>query len=190
MEDYSLSVVLQTGDFEDLRLDETVDLAARGAERFIAFRTDREFKLTLDGAQLNWGKQVVSGAVLYSLANQGPDVGIFLQVRGGEDQFIEPTDLIDLAEPGVEHFISAPKPAPGFVIFVNATEETVPGRHVTFEQVVQLAFPDSVGQANIVYSMTYRNVLSKPTVGELGAGGSVEVKKIGSIFNVTRTVQS
>ena len=38
--------------------------------------------------------------------------------------------------------------------------------------------------------MTYRHAASMPHAGELGAGGSVEVKKKGTVFNVTRTVQS
>ena len=40
------------------------------------------------------------------------------------------------------------------------------------------------------FSMTYCNAASLPHAGELGEGGSVEVKKQGTIFNVTRTVQS
>src|ERR1700710_263357 len=41
---YSLFAILQSGDFEDVRLDETFDLRGRGAERFIALLTDRIFK--------------------------------------------------------------------------------------------------------------------------------------------------
>ena len=62
--------------------------------------------------------------------------------------------------------------------------------HDEHEQVVKLAFPDAGTQPNVVYSMTYRNAASKPHAGELGTGGSVEVKKEGTIFNVTPTVQS
>ena len=60
---------------------------------------------------------------------------------------------------------------------------------VTFEQVVQLAFPGQ-HEPNVVFSMTYRLAASAPHAGELGAGGSVEVKKKGTVFKVTRTVQS
>lgn len=190
VDEFTLSAVLPDGDFEDVRLDETFDLRARGVERFIAFRTDREFKLTLDDRQLSWGKPVVPGVSLYTLAGATGDTGIFLEVRGCEDRFIEPGDLIDLTEPGIERFITAPRPAPGFLILVNAVEETVPNKRVTFEQVVKLAFPDAGTQPNVVYSMTYRNAASKPHAGELGTGGSVEVKKEGTIFNVTPTVQS
>jgi len=75
------------------------------------------------------------------------------------------------------------------LITVNSREETVPGAHVTFEQVVQLAYPGG-HEPNVKFSMTFRHVASKPHAGELSAGGSVEVRHEGSTFNVTRTVQS
>src|SRR4051794_21193383 len=58
---YSIFAILQTGDFEDVRLDEPFDLRGRGAERFVAFQTDRDFKLTLNDHQLAWGKPAING---------------------------------------------------------------------------------------------------------------------------------
>jgi hypothetical protein len=186
---YSLFAILPSGDFEDVRLNELFDLRERGAERFIAFQSDRDFKLTLKGDELKWGKPVISGSILYGLAQPAEGEGVFLEIRGGEDRFIEPEDLIDLSEAGIERFITAPKPAPTFEIVVNARQRTVNARTVTFEQVVQIAFPGP-HDPNVVFSMTYRHAASSPHAGELGAGGSVEVKKKGTVFNVTRTVQS
>jgi Multiubiquitin len=82
------------------------------------------------------------------------------------------------------------KPDKTFEIVVNTREETVQQNVVTFEQIVKLAFPTAQAEANVKYSMTYRNAASKPHAGELGEGGSVEVKNHGTIFNVTKTVQS
>jgi hypothetical protein len=186
---YSLFAILPTGDFEDVRLDEPFDLRERGAERFVAFQTDRDFKLTLNDHQLAWGKPAISGAALYSLAKTGHDNAVFLEVRGGEDRLIEPGELIDLTAPGIERFITAPKPVPAFEIIVNSRPRVVTDRRVTFEQIVQLAFPGS-HEPNVVFSMTYRHADSKPHAGELAAGGVVEVKKKGTIFNVTKTIQS
>src|SRR5579863_1047576 len=59
---YSLFAILPSGDFEDVRLDEPFDLRERGAERFVAFQTDRDFKLTLNDHQLAWGKPTIGGA--------------------------------------------------------------------------------------------------------------------------------
>lgn len=183
---YSLVAILPSGDFEDVRLNEPFDLRERGAERFVAFLTDRDFKLTLNDDELRWGKPVISGTVLYGLAKPGDGEGVFLEVPGGEDRLIEPGELIDLTQPGIERFITALKT---FEIIVNSRPRTVNARTVTFEQIVQLAFPGQ-HEPNVVFSMTYRHAASTPHAGELGAGGSVDVKKKGTVFNVTRTVQS
>ena len=188
--DYILYAYLDTGDFEDIRLDETFDLRGRGAERFIAFKSDRDFKFSLNDRQLAWGRADILGSVLYELADITPDEAVFLEVRGGEDRLIDPDDRVNLDAAGIERFITAPKPQTGYLILVNAVEETVPDKHVTFEQVVKLAYPNAPAETNVTFSMTYRNAASLPHAGELGEGGSVEVKKKGTIFNVTRTVQS
>jgi hypothetical protein len=48
-----------------------------------------------------------------------------------------------------------------------------------------LAFPGP-HDSNAFFSITYRRAASKPSEGELGTGGIINVKK-GTIFNVTRT---
>jgi Multiubiquitin len=186
---YSLFAILPSGDFEDVRLNEPFDLRERGAERFIAFLTNRDFKLALNDGELRWGRPVISGAVLYVLAKPGEAEGVFLEVPGGEDRLIDPGDLIDLGEPGIGRFITAPKRPPTFEVIINSRPRTVNARTVTFEQIVQLAFPGQHAP-NVVFSMTYRHAASTPHAGELGPGGSVDVKKKGTVFNVTRTVQS
>ena len=188
--DYLLFALLASGDFEDIRLDETVDLRGKGAERFIAFKSDRDFKFSLNDRQMAWGRADLLGSVLYDLADPSPEEAIFLEVRGGEDRLIEPDDRVNLDAPGIERFVVAPRPTKGYVILVNAVEETVPDKHVTFEQVVKLSHPNAPAETNVKFSMTYRNAASLPHAGELGEGGSVEVKNHGTIFNVTRTVQS
>lgn len=186
--DYSLLAILPSGDFEDIRLDEVFDLRRRGVEQFLAFHTDREFKLTLDDRQLAWGKPAISGSALYKLANVGNDQAVFLEVRGGEDKLIVPEEMIDLTAPGIERFITAPPPTLEIDIIVNARPRVVTGSEVTYEQIVQLAFPGS-HNPNSVFSITYRKAASTPPNGELGAGGVVKIKK-GAIFNVTQTDKS
>ena len=183
---YSLVAILPSGDFEDVRLNEPFDLREHGAERFIAFQTDRDFKLTLNDDELRWGKPVISGTILYDLAKPDDGEGVFLEVPGGEDRLVEHGELIDLTQPGIERFITARLT---FEIIVNSRPRTVNARTVTFEQIVQLAFPGQ-HEPNVVFSMTYRHAASTPHAGELGAGGTVNVKKKGTVFNVTRTVQS
>lgn len=189
-DDYVLVAILDSGDFEDVRLGETFDLRQKGAERFIAFKTDRDFKFTLNDRQLIWGNPILPAEVLYTLSELEPDEVIFRDVRGGVDILIEHDETVDLDAPGVERFITAPRPTEGYLIIVNSREETVDNKRVTFEQIVQLSHPNAPPDTNVRFSMTYRDAASKPHAGELGEGGSVDVKKKGTIFNVTRTVQS
>lgn len=108
VQEYSIFAVLTSGEFEDLRLDETYDLRERGTERFIIFQTDRSFKFTIDNLQLEWGKPSISGKVLKALAGVPTDTyDVYLEVRGGgQDILIRDTDLIDLSKPGIERFIT------------------------------------------------------------------------------------
>lgn len=186
--DYSLFAILPSGDFEDIRLDESFDLRGRGIEQFVAFHSDRDFKLTLDDRQITWGKPAINGSDLYKLANVGNEQAVFLEVRGGEDRLITPQEKIDLTAPSVEHFITAPRPTTAIEIIINGRSRAVSGSQVTFEEVVQLAFPGS-HDSNTAFSITYRKSASVPSEGELGAGGVVKIKQ-GTIFNVTRTIQS
>ncbi|MET4322513.1 multiubiquitin domain-containing protein [Bradyrhizobium sp. RT5a] len=73
-------------------------------------------------------------------------------------------------------------------IIVNARKRTVKGDEVSFEQIVQLAFPGS-HDPSVAFSMTFRHAASEPHSGELGAGGHVKVKD-GTVFNVTKTIRS
>lgn len=186
--DYSLLAILPSGDFEDVRLDETYDLQASGAERFIAFRTDRTFKFTIDDKQMEWGKPIISGQELHKLAKPAEGEVVFLEVRGGEDRLIERKDLIDLNEPGVEHFITAPKPEKEFVIVINGRQYTIDYKTISFEQVLALA--GMIPNPDIIYLMTFSHAASKPHKGTLTEGNTVKVKQEGTVFNVTATVRS
>jgi hypothetical protein len=75
-----------------------------------------------------------------------------------------------------------------FTIIVNAEEKTVDSEIVTFDEVTSLAYP-TPPFADTLYTVTYRNA-KKPKEGSLVEGQSVEVKKHGTIFNVTATDKS
>ncbi len=183
-DDISLLAILASGEFEEVLLHQVFDLHHRGAERFVAFRTDRLFKLTLNGRLIQWGNSFLHGSVLYRLAGAGADEAVFLDTPEGR-RLVEHDETVDLAPPGVEHFITGPR---SYEIIVNSRPRTAPKRKVTFEEVVHFAFPGAP-TTGFAFSMTFRHVASLPHQGELAAGGFVEVKNW-SVFNVTRTVQS
>ena len=182
--------ILSNGEFEEVLLDTRFDMHSRGAARFVAFRTDRLFKLTLNRELVQWGKPQLAGSILYRLVqlhhphHAGEDHAVFLEATG-QRRLIRPEEMLDLSAPGIEHFVTGPR---SFEIVVNARPQIVLDRRVKFGKVVQFAFPNAQ-TSRFAFSMTYRHVASEPHQGELAAGGFVEVKN-GSVFNVTRTVQS
>jgi hypothetical protein len=80
--------------------------------------------------------------------------------------------------------------APGFVIVVDTVEQTVHDAHVTWEQVVELAYPGQSGNPQYVFKVQYEDAVSHPTSGTLVKGGHVEVERTGTTFSVLRSVVS
>ena len=76
-----------------------------------------------------------------------------------------------------------------FEIIVNTTPYTVEDQVVTYDQVVEIAFPGHPNDPLVVYSVTFEHA-KEPHHGPLGAGGSVEVKNHGTIFDVTQASRS
>lgn len=90
--DYSIYAILPSGEFEDLRLDETYDLRERGAERFVIFQTDRAFKFTIDDRQMEWGKPSISGKILKALAGVPTDTyDVYLEAAAAARMFSSAT---------------------------------------------------------------------------------------------------
>ena len=104
--EYTATAILPSGDFEDIRLDESYDLRGRGAERILVAQTDRKFLFKVDDKDLEWPKRFISGFVVKKLAALAPNYALWLDVPGGHDQKINDDDLIDLGKTGVERFIS------------------------------------------------------------------------------------
>jgi hypothetical protein len=109
VEEFSLFAILPGGDFEDVRLHEAFDLRGRGAERFVMFRTDRDFKFEIDGRHLSWGKPVISGIVLRRLADVQSGYDLYLEVRGGQDVKVLDDSVVRLDASGIERFLTVIK---------------------------------------------------------------------------------
>jgi Multiubiquitin len=94
----------------------------------------------------------------------------------------------DLTE--AEHELEALRHPPTVTIIVDGTPHQVPRReHITYVEVVTLAYPDYPHHPEISYSVTYtKGPIEKPE-GIVSPGGSVKVKE-GMVFRVNRTGQS
>lgn len=98
--------MLPSGDFEDIRLDESYDLRGRGIEKVLVARSDRSFRFKIDDADLEWPWACISGFVLRKLAKLPTNYNLWQEISGQHDRKISDTDVINLAEPGVERFVS------------------------------------------------------------------------------------
>lgn len=108
VEEHLVFQMLPNGDLEELRLDETTDLRARGVERFLVFRGTASWRIEVDGRVLEWGAEVISGCTLKRLAGVDTDsYGLWLEVRGaGDDRPIANDELVRVSEPGLERFFT------------------------------------------------------------------------------------
>jgi len=75
-------------------------------------------------------------------------------------------------------------------IGVNGTPFDVPNETVSYEQVVDLAYPNGRSDENAMFKVDFEDAHSKPKDGQLDEGGSVEVKKKGTEFSVIRSIRS
>lgn len=107
IEEHLVFQLLRTGMLEELRPDETTDLRKNGVERFLVFRNDRSFRFELDGRVFEWGGELISGLTLKKLAEVDlTTYGVWLEVRGAEDEPIPDNKLVNLGAPGVERFFT------------------------------------------------------------------------------------
>ncbi len=108
VEQHVLFAVQVDGLLEEIRLEETVDLRD-GVEKFLAFRSDRIFRLFIDGREFHWGGPFISGATVLKLAREdAAGHGVWQQESEGVEHQIGPAQLVDLSQPGVEVFVTKP----------------------------------------------------------------------------------
>jgi hypothetical protein len=77
-----------------------------------------------------------------------------------------------------------------FTIVVDTVPREVSSDIVSYEQVVEFAYPGQLGQPNVRFAVTYRHAKGESHRGTLTASETVEVKKEGTFFNVKRTTKS
>ena len=80
-------------------------------------------------------------------------------------------------------------PGKTFDVIVNGTHFTVQNDEVSFDEVVDLAYPDGGRGPLITYTVNYYNGAGRPPEGKLIKGEKAKVKN-GTVFNVTRTDRS
>lgn len=100
----SVLQVLASGDLEDVRPNETVDLR-REEGRFVIVESDRAYRLTVDGQRFDWPCRIVSGGLLRKLGQVPADKAIYYERQDQPDRLLGGQDLVDLDAEGVETFV-------------------------------------------------------------------------------------
>ena len=163
-----------------------VNLARPETEYFFV---KKKLHFTINGVPFVWYKQYIRGIQIRELGKISPNDELYLDIPDGwNDDFIEDDEVIDLARPGVEHFISKPK-CTEFKIIVNAREKEWKEPKITFEQVVILAFGAYDNNPNKGYTVTYSKGPKQNQEGTMVKGSTVYVKNK-MIFDVTATDKS
>lgn len=166
--------------------DKSVNLARPEAEYFFV---KKKLHFTINQAPFTWYRQYITGAEIRDLGKISPNENIYLDIKEGwEDDLILDDEVVDLARPGVEHFISKPK-SKEFKIIVNAREKVWKEPIISFEQVVVLAYGSYDNNPNKGYTVTYSKGPKPNREGTMVKGAVVEVKN-NMIFDVTATDKS
>jgi multiubiquitin len=104
-DDFVLLQWLPDRDIEDIELDETTDLRAPGAERFIFAKSDRTFLFEIDGKRHQWPEPTITREVLIELAGQDPTkFSVWQELRNSPDKEILTGQPAKLDTPGTEKF--------------------------------------------------------------------------------------
>lgn len=77
-----------------------------------------------------------------------------------------------------------------FEIIVDTVPRTVHDARVSWQQVVDLAYPGQSEDPQYVFKVQYVDAASHPSSGTLVKGGHVEVERRGTTFSVLRSVVS
>jgi hypothetical protein len=97
--------MLQNGELEDIRPDETVKLG-EGDDRFIIAASDRLYRFAVEGERLDWPVRLITGAAVRKLGNIPAEKELLLQRQDHPDRVIGNTDLVNLDGGGIESFVT------------------------------------------------------------------------------------
>lgn len=91
-------------ELEDVRAVEAVPLAQ--GRRFIVARSDRSYRLAIDGDALDWPNRFITAATLRKLVDLDSKKVVYLEKADEPDRLLAEDELVDLDQPGVEKFRS------------------------------------------------------------------------------------
>jgi hypothetical protein len=169
---------------EQIENNARVNLARPDTEYFFV---KKKLHFTINGVQFTWYKQYIHGIQIRELGNVLREDELYLDLPDGwKDDFIEDDEIVDLARPGVEHFVSRPK-IHGVEIIVNDSRKKYDKPKISYEEVVRLA--NGSYDPNRGYEVKYSDGPKENPKGLMSKGTEVFVKH-NMNFYVASTHQS
>jgi hypothetical protein len=171
-------------DDELIENDTRVNLARPDTEYFFV---KKKLHFTINGIPFVWYKQHIRGIQIRELGKIPPDDELYLDIPDGwQDDFIKDDETVDLARPGVEHFISR-RHAHDIEIIVNAERKKYNKLKISCEDVVRFAFSNYDPTRG--YTVKYSDGHPQNPKGLMAKGSEVFVKH-NMHFHVASTHQS
>lgn len=178
-----LSIIKPYAD-ELIENEKSVNLARPETEYFFV---KKRLHFTINNVACTWYKQYIRGIQIRELGKIPESDEIYLDLPGGwKDDLIKDDEVVDLARPGVEHFVSRHH-TNDIEIIVNGVRKKFDKPKITYEEVVILAFGNY--DPNRGYKVKYTDGPYQNPKGLLAQGTEVFVKN-NMNFNVASTHQS
>ena len=134
-EEYLVFRVTADGDLKECRLREPVTPVVDETERFVVFKSDRSFRVVIDGRRFEWGSSDLTGLIAKQLVGADPEnTKIWQETGNGADLPIEDSDIIKLAEKGVERL----RTSEVFPLCIEGARFQWPSPTITTEEIAKL----------------------------------------------------
>ncbi|RST51284.1 multiubiquitin domain-containing protein [Variovorax sp. MHTC-1] len=122
---------LKSGNLEEIRPDEVVDLREAGVERFYVIESDATYRFILDGMKIEWPKAKVNAALLRHLTGVDEDFDVILELEESPDRVLDDDDVVDLSGKGTERFRTKRAPKTVTVYYGEVPYEMPRGVYTT-----------------------------------------------------------
>ena len=165
-EEHLIFQVLDDGALQERRLPETVDLRVDRVLRFIAFPSDRSFRVEVDRRRFEWGDESLTGLIAKQLVAADLErTGVWLEQHDEPDRFIDDADVVHLSQEGVEKLRTGPL----YRLWVEGKRFRWPKPIINAEQVAELGGwdPSSLGVQEIDLSTNEARTLQPGEILDL-----------------------
>lgn len=105
-DEHELLYLPRGGKLDPIDLDETIDLRARGPERFFAFKTDRLLNFIVNGRRFVWGSNNIPVELVRLVARIPDNETLYLERTDAADKELKMGDVVRLGDKGLERLSS------------------------------------------------------------------------------------